>query len=98
MSSVPRTLTLMGMPWSPMQSLTNMGDELWMHDRSYRVAIIRQVHIGKPRQPYWRSVTGHEDRTKRQLIGYFPTLEFAAYTTWHTWEQHTRLPVEDRHV
>lgn len=89
----------MGMPWSPMQSLTKVSDfEYWMHDRSQRVAIIRRVEIGKPKQWYWRSVTGDQDRKHRQLIGYFPTIEFAAYTTWHSWEQYGRLPVEDQHV
>lgn len=89
----------MGMPWSPTQALTRVSDfEYWMHDKSHRIAIIRRVEIGKPRQWYWRSVTGDQDRSQRNLIGYFPTLEFAAYTTWHSWEQHARLPVEDQRV
>lgn len=75
------------MPWSPMQSLTRFGDEYLMYDKHYRVAIIRQVEISRPKGTLWRSVTGDEDPTERQLVGYFPTLEMAAAVTWRTWTQ-----------
>lgn len=81
---------------SALRRVSAVEYEVW--DSDYRVAIIRHVQIGHPRTPYWRSVTGDTDRTKRQLLGYFPTIEFATHVTWRLWDQHTRIPIEDQYV
>lgn len=77
-----------------MMAVERVSDtEGWMYDRGHRIAILRRVDIGRPRATLWRSVTGDEDPTARELIGYFPTIQMAAAVTWRTWRQRN-IPVE----
>lgn len=98
-SGVTSTLLDMGMPWSPMQAVRRTADDEWtMYDDGERIAIIKRVRIGKPSTWYFRSVTGDQNPQSRTLLGYFPTLDFAATVTWRLWDQHGRIQVEKQFV
>jgi len=75
-----------------MQALTEWDGEYLMHDKGTRVAVIRQVEIRRPTGMLWRSVTGDPDPARRELIGYFPSLEMAAAVTWRLWVQRMKPP------
>lgn len=83
---------------SALRRVSAVEYEVWDSDRDYRVAVIRKVQIGHPITDYWRSVTGDQDPAARNLLGYFPTLEFATHVTWRLWDQHSRIPVEQQYV
>lgn len=71
-----------------MMAVTRVSDkEGHLYDGSTRVAILRQVYIGRPSATLWRSVTGDHDPAARQLVGYFPTIQMAAAVTWRSWNQ-----------
>lgn len=77
-----------------MMAVTRVNDtEGHLYDGSVRVAILKQVRIGRPSGLLWRAVTGDSDPATRTLIGYFPTIEMAAAVTWRTWNQRHK-PVE----
>ncbi len=80
-----------------MHALERMGDEWIVFDRSFRVAIIRQVTVRRPTGTLWRSVAANDDPAERWLIGYFPSLEMAAAVTWRTWEQRAK-PIVDHYL
>lgn len=77
-----------GMPWNPMMAVTRVSDiEGHLYDGSTRIAILRQVRVGRPSGLLWRSVTGDTDPSSRQLVGYFPSIQMAAAVTWRSWNQ-----------
>lgn len=79
-----------------MMAVTRVSDtEGHLYDGNKRVAILRQVQIGRPSGVLWRSVTGDHDPADRALVGYFPTIQMAAAVTWRSWNQRHK-PVEDR--
>lgn len=87
------------MPWSPLSALKRVdADTYEMWDGQFRVAIIKHIQIWNPYEKYWRSVSGDEQTEDRQLLGYFPTIEFAATVTWRSWVQHKTKPVERHHL
>lgn len=53
-----------------------------MFDGSTRIAVLRRVEVGSPREPLVRSVTWAAESEDRVLIGYFPHLKMAAAVTW----------------
>lgn len=82
------------MPWNPMMAVTRVSaEEGHLYDGATRIAILRQVYIGRPSAVLWRSVTGDHDPDARQLVGYFPTIQMAAAVTWRSWNQRHK-PVE----
>ena len=88
MSVASTTVARMGgIPFNPLHTLQQLGDEHHMFDRGHRVAIIRQVKISKPSGVLWRSVTGETNPADRDLLGYFPSRDMAAYVTWRLWVQ-----------
>jgi hypothetical protein len=58
-----------------------------MFDRTRKIAVIRLLHIGRGKEPMFRSVTWAEESAERALIGYFPHLEMAAEVTWREWSR-----------
>ncbi|MGK0715010.1 hypothetical protein ACR5KS_02935 [Leucobacter sp. W1153] len=86
-----------GMPFNPLHTLQQLGDEHHMFDRGHRIAIIRQVKISKPSGVLWRSVTGETNPADRDLLGYFPSLQMAAHVTWRMWQQR-QTPPEKRQL
>ncbi|WP_157486876.1 hypothetical protein [Leucobacter salsicius] len=83
-----------GMPWNPMMAVQRVSDdEGHLYDGNVRVAILRQVRIGRPSALLWRSVTGDQAPDDRHLVGYFPSIQMAAAVTWRSWNQRHK-PVE----
>jgi hypothetical protein len=60
-----------------------------MFDRSTKIAVIRLLELGPiaRRETFFRSVTFDVDPARRSLIGYFPSLRFAAEVTWAEWKK-----------
>lgn len=49
-----------------------------LHPRSGQpLAIVRLVHLGPEREPYYRAVTANPERESRKLIGYWGNLDDA---------------------
>lgn len=67
--------------WQP--KLLAVGPGEWvMFDRSHRIAVLREVEVGSPRETLIRSVTWAPASADRVLIGYFPHRRMAAEVTW----------------
>lgn len=98
MSVASATVARMGgMPFNPLHTLQQLGDEHHMIDRGHRIAIIREVKISKPSGVLWRSVTGETNPADRDLLGYFPSREMAAHVAWRLWVQR-QIRAEQRHL
>lgn len=83
--------------WSPLSevSTTPNRDEWIMYDGAKRIAIMRLLELGpgKSRVRVIRAVTWDVDPTRRTLIGYFPSLRFAADITWAEWKRSQGIAV-----
>ena len=66
-----------------------------MHDGGKPIAIMRLLELGPDtsRVKVIRTVTWDDDPTKRMLIGYFPSLKFAADITWAEWKRSQGIAV-----
>jgi ribosomal protein S16 len=58
------------------------------------VAVIRLMLLGPKREPFYRVVTPEPDRSRRQLLGYWGTLDEAHEAALALLEQHTGEAIE----
>jgi hypothetical protein len=58
------------------------------------VAIVRLVLLGPTSEPFYRAVTPEPDRTRRELLGYWGTLEEAHEAALALLEQRTGQAIE----
>ncbi|WP_150308201.1 hypothetical protein [Planctomonas psychrotolerans] len=68
------------MSWQPPWPPIRIGESEWiiMRDSSREpVAVIRHLQLGPRRQWFYRVVTWAATSERRELIGYYPTLEEA---------------------
>ena len=63
-----------------MRSIT--AGEWFMVDDGKKIAIIKQLVLGRRKETMFRVVTFADNSADRVLIGYFPHIEMAAEVTW----------------
>lgn len=51
------------------------------------IALVRLVHLGPAREPYYRAVTADRDPAQRQLLGYWATPDLAETAVQALYEQ-----------
>ncbi|WKK71556.1 hypothetical protein Q0F99_19885 [Rathayibacter oskolensis] len=71
--------------WSPLQMLRSSGPDEWvMVDamRTGRIGLVRRIETGPYREAWFRAVTWSADPSRRELVGYSPSMEAIAEALW----------------
>lgn len=56
---------------------------------NHPLALVRLIHLGPTREPYYRAVTADSDPASRELLGYWASAELAEEAVCALWEQRT---------
>jgi hypothetical protein len=51
------------------------------------IAVVRRLRLGPQRELYFRAVTWHRDSTRRELVGYWDSLEEAVQNVYGLYER-----------
>lgn len=70
--------------WSPMSQVMRAitPGEWFVFDDGKKIAVIRELKLGRRKETMFRVVTYAEASADRVLIGYFPHMDMAAEITW----------------